>query len=101
MAQVTNVTEFDDQGEVFGRPEQIELDVVVKNGLLLICEIKSSVDKSAMYAFERKARFYERLHDRKASRLLVISPMIEAKAQKVAERLGIETFAEPEDVETL
>jgi len=43
--QVVNVTEYDDTGEVFGRPDQIELDVIVKNGLLLICELKSSIDK--------------------------------------------------------
>uniref|UniRef100_UPI000AF9EE22 PD-(D/E)XK nuclease family protein n=1 Tax=Candidatus Thiosymbion oneisti TaxID=589554 RepID=UPI000AF9EE22 len=52
--QVLNVNEYDDQGEVFGRPEQVELDVIVKNGLLLICELKSSIDKGGMYLFERK-----------------------------------------------
>lgn len=43
--QVLNVNEYDDQGEVFGRPDQIELDIIIKNGLLLICELKSSIDK--------------------------------------------------------
>jgi hypothetical protein len=99
--QVINVNEFDDQGVVFGRPEQIELDVIIRNGLLLICELKSSMSKSDMYIFERKARFYEKMHDRKADRLIVISPMIEPKAQKVAEKLGIETYSDSEDVETL
>jgi hypothetical protein len=99
--EVLNVTELDDEGEVFGRPEQVELDVIVKNGLLLICELKSSIDKAGMYIFERKARFYERRHQRQASRLIVISPMIDARAQKVAERLGIETFGDSTDVQTL
>ena len=72
--QVVNVTEYDDTGEVFGRPDQIELDVIIKNGLLLICELKSSIDKAGMYSFERKARFYERHHERQADRLIVISP---------------------------
>ena len=99
--QVLNVNEYDDEGVVFGRPDQIELDVIIKNGLLLICELKSSMDKAAMYAFERKARFYERRHDRKANRLLVISPMIDAKARKVAEQLGIELYSDSDEVETL
>ena len=99
--QVVNVTEFDDEGEVFGRPEQVELDVIVKNGLLLICELKSSIDKAGMYIFERKARFYERHHKRQANRLIVISPMIDARAQKVADRLGIETFGDSSEVKTL
>ena len=99
--QVINVNEYDDQGEVFGRPDQVELDVIIKNGLLLICELKSSIDKAGMYIFERKARFYERRHQRSANRLIVISPMIDARARKVAERLGIETFGDSTEVEAL
>ncbi|MDS4018978.1 MAG: DUF3782 domain-containing protein [Candidatus Competibacter sp.] len=63
--QVVNVNEYDDWGEVFGRPDQVELDMIVKNGLLLI------------------------------------SPMIDARARKVAERLGIETYGDSTEVEAL
>jgi hypothetical protein len=99
--QVLHVNEYDDEGTVFGRPEQVEIDVIIKNGLLLICELKSSIDKAGMYIFERKARFYEQRHGRKAERLIVISPMIESKAQKVADRLGIETYSDSEDVKSI
>jgi hypothetical protein len=63
---VRNVCECDDAGEVFGRPDQVEIDIIVKNGMLLLMELKSSIDKGGMYIFERKARFYERHHNRKA-----------------------------------
>ena len=99
--EVLNVNEYDDQGEVFGRPDQVELDVIIKNGLLLVCELKSSMSKSDMVIFERKARFYEKRHQQKANRLIVISPMIDAKAHKVAKQLGIETYSDSVDVETL
>ena len=99
--QVANITEFDESGEVFGRPDQVELDVIIKNGLLLICELKSSIDKAGMYIFERKARFYERRHARQANRLIVISPMIDARARQVAEKLGIETYGDSTDIETI
>jgi len=99
--QVLNVNEYDDQGTVFGRPDQIELDVIIQNGLLLICELKSSIDKAGMYIFERKARFYEQRHQRTANRLIVISPMIDARARQVAERLGIETYGDSLEVEAL
>jgi hypothetical protein len=99
--QVVNVNEYDDEGMVFGRPDQVELDVIIKNGLLLICELKSSIDKAGMYIFERKARFYEKRHGRQANRLIVISPMIDARARKVAERLGIELYGDSLEVETL
>jgi len=99
--QVLNVNEYDDQGEVFGRPDQVELDVIVHNGSLIICELKSSIDKAGMYIFERKARFYEKRHQRTATRLMVISPMIDARARKVAEQLGIETYGDSILVEAL
>ena len=42
--QMINVTEHDD--EFFGRLDQIELDLLIKNGLLIIGEIQSSISKS-------------------------------------------------------
>jgi hypothetical protein len=97
--EVLNINEYDEQGVVFGRPDQVELDVIIKNGLLLICELKSSIDKAGMYIFERKARFYEQRHQRNADRLIVISPMIDARALKVAEKLGIEIYGDSSEVE--
>ncbi len=95
---VRNICEFDDAGEVFGRPDQVEIDIIVKNGMLLLMELKSSIDKGGMYIFERKARFYERHHHRKADRLIVISPMIDPRAVPVAQALGIETYGDSLDV---
>ncbi len=99
--QVLNITDYDDEGVVFGRPDQIELDVIIKNGLLIICEIKSSISRSDMYTFERKVRFYEKHHQRQANRILVISPMVEAKAEQVAEKLGIEVYSDSMEVKEL
>ena len=97
--QVVNITEYDDQGEVFGRPDQVELDLLIKNGLLIICEIKSSVSKSEVYTFEKKVQFYQRRHQREANRKIVISPMVADNAQKVAQDLGIEVYSYARDVE--
>jgi len=99
--QVLNVNEYDDEGTIFGRPDQVELDVIIKNGLLIVCELKSSFSKADMYIFERKVRFYERKRNRQATRMMVISPMIDARAQKVADRLGIETYGDSIEVESL
>ena len=99
--EVLNITEYDDDGVVFGRPEQIELDIIIQNGVLLILELKSSIDKAGLYAFERKARFYERRHQRTANRLIVISPMVDPRATGIAEKLGIEVFSDALDVTTL
>ncbi|BAP54666.1 hypothetical protein THII_0369 [Thioploca ingrica] len=101
QVKVINVNEYDDEGTVFGRPDQVELDVIIKNGLLIICEIKSSVSKSDMYIFERKVRFYEKRHQRQVNRMLVISPMIDVRAQPVAQQLGIEVYTDSLEVKSL
>ena len=95
---VLNINEFDDQGEVFGRPDQVELDIIIINGILIICEIKSSISKADMYFFQKKARFYEKRHNRTAKHLITISPMVDEKARKVAEELGIKVFSYADEI---
>jgi hypothetical protein len=97
--QVLNIVDFDDSGEVFGRPDQVELDIVISNGLLIICEIKSSMSRSDVHIFERKARFYEKRHNRTATRLMIVSPMVDPKAKILAKTLGITVYSYPEDVD--
>ncbi|MCR4293289.1 MAG: DUF3782 domain-containing protein, partial [Candidatus Kuenenia sp.] len=97
---VINVIEYDEEGIIFGRPEQIELDLVIKNGHFMICEIKSSISKSDMYIFQKKADFYQKKHNRKAQRLIVISPMADKKAMEFAKDAGILVYSYVEDIES-
>jgi len=97
--QVLNVVEFDDTGEVHGQPDQVELDLIIKNGELIICELKSSISKSEMYTFYRAVKFYEKRHGRQANRLIVVSPMIDRRAYRVAKQLGIESYTYAEEVD--
>ncbi len=99
--QVLNITDFDEAGEVFGRPDQVELDIIIKNGDVILCEIKSSISKPDMYSFDRKVAFYQKRHHRPVSRKLVISPMVDDRARPVAEALGIEVYSYAEAVENL
>ena len=100
--QVLNLTEYDEEGEVFGRPDQVEVDVLIKNGEMIMAEIKSSMSRSDMYTFDRKVRYFEKKLGRPVKRRLVISPMVEERAKRVAEELGIEVFSYAEDAgETL
>ncbi|HAS52030.1 MAG TPA: hypothetical protein DCS21_09945 [Gammaproteobacteria bacterium] len=95
--EVLNINEFDDEGLVFGRPDQVEIDIIIKNGDVILCELKSSMSKSDMYTFDRKVQYYERRHQRPVQRKLVISPMVHPTARPVAEHLGIEVFSYIED----
>jgi len=99
--EVFNLNDFDQEGEVFGRPDQVEIDIIVKNGLVIVCEIKSSMSKSDMYTFDRKVTFYQKRHQRTANRKLVISPMVSTNAFPVAETLGIEVYSYADSVQNL
>jgi len=72
--------------------------VIIKNGLVIVCEIKSSISKSDMYIFDRKVEFYQRYYHREVNRKIVISPMVDQTAFPVAENLGIEVYSYAEDV---
>jgi hypothetical protein len=56
------------------------------------------MSKSDMYYFEKKVRFYEERHQRKASKMIVISPMVSPNAIPFAEKLGIDIYSYAEDV---
>lgn len=96
--EVVNINDYDDEGIVFGRPEQVELDVIIRNGQLIACEIKSSMDKAGIHAFARKVDFYEKKHQRQAQRRIVITPMLDPRAAPVAQRLGIEVYGDADEV---
>ena len=97
--KVERYQDYDHEGTVFGRPEQVELDVIIHNGTLILCEIKSSMSKSDMYSFWRKKNFYENKHDCKAGRVMVISPMIDDYARSAAKTLDIEVYGYADNVE--
>ncbi len=97
--KVERYQDFDHEGTVFGQPDQIEMDVIIHNETLILCELKSSISKSQMYAFWRKKEFYENKHQRKANRIIVISPMVDESAKVVAENLGIEVFSYADKVD--
>jgi hypothetical protein len=80
--------EYDTEGEVFGRPDQIELDVVVRDGKIIVIEIKSSLSKADTYSFERKVAFYAQKTGRQVDRKLIITPYVEGRTKDVADRLA-------------
>ena len=97
--KVERYEDYDHEGTVFGRPEQVELDVIIHNGTLILCELKSSMSKSDMYSFWRKKNFYENKHDCKAGRVIVISPMMDDYAKSAAKDLDIEVYGYADNVE--
>jgi hypothetical protein len=81
---------YDEAGEVFGRPDQVELEVVVKDGKLITVEIKSSLDRTHTHFFDRKVAFYASKTGRHVDRKLVVTPYAEERAKELALHLGVE-----------
>jgi hypothetical protein len=98
QVQVLHVNEFDDEGVVFGQPDQVELDIVIRNGVLMVCEIKSSVSKGDVSTFERKVQFYEQRHQRSVTHKVIISPMVDPRALPLVQRFGMHVYHNAEDV---
>jgi hypothetical protein len=81
---------YDTAGEVFGRPDQVELDVVIQNGKVMVIEIKSSLDREHVHLFSRKVGFYARKTGRQVTRQIIVTPFTERGARELAEMLGVE-----------
>jgi len=82
----------DKEGRVFGYPGRVEVDVAVRDGRLVLVEIKSHVGRADVHSFKRKAEFYERVEGRKPSRLLMVTPYADKEALRAAKHLGVEIY---------
>ena len=96
--EVENYIKHDTEGRVHGHPTQVEIDVVIRDGKLMLIEIKSSMNRSDVYTLERVVEFYEAQENRKVDRKLVVCPFFKPGVIDVAEKLGIEVFTDVTDV---
>jgi hypothetical protein len=96
--KVERYLDYDPEGYVFGHPEQVVLDVLIKNKTVLLVEIKPSISKEEMHTFQRKVEFYEKKQKIKVERKGVVSPFVDPRAKPVAERFGIEVYTSGYDV---
>jgi len=82
----------DEEGLVYGFSGVIEVDIAIKDGKTMLIEISSSVDKSKVAAFLRKAQLYERKTGIKPDRLVMVTPYAEEAAIKAAREMGVEIY---------
>ena len=83
---------MDREGRVFGHPGRVEVDVAVRDGRVVLVEVKSHVGRADVYSFRRKAEFYEKVEGKKPSRLLMVTPYAEREALRTARHLGVEIY---------
>ncbi len=98
--QVDCFLAMDLEGYVFGRPDQVEIDAVIRDGKAILIEIRSSVSRGDVAAFQRKAEFYTRRTGLPVARRILISPMVDSRARDLAQQMEMEVYTYPEDVPT-
>ena len=89
---------YDDSGSVFGQPEQVEMDVIIRNGLVIAIEIKSSVSRGDLSLFQRKIAFFEQAENVTVNRRFFISPFVDPNAVELATGMGIELYTHSLDI---
>ena len=96
--KVERYLKMDTEGQVFGQPDQVEIDVVIHNGDCWLLELKSSISRGDVSLFQRKVAFYEREEKVEVKRTILISPYFDLGAEELARDLGIETYTSARDV---
>jgi len=90
--RVERWTAYDEEGRVFGFPSEVEVDVAVKDGKVILIEITSHARAPDVTIFKKKADLYAEKEGRRPDRLIILTPYAEEDAKKAAERLGIEIY---------
>ena len=97
--EVEHFEEYDSECIVHDWPGPVEMDIIIKNGILMLCELKSSMSRADIFEFYKKTLFYEKKYNRKGDRLIVISPMVEDKAREAADKLGVKIYSFAEGIQ--
>jgi len=83
---------IDEEGLVYGFKSVIEVDIAIKDGKTMLIEISSSVDKSRVAAFLRKAQLYEKRTGIRPDNLIMVTPYAEDAAVEAAKEVGVEVY---------
>jgi hypothetical protein len=91
-AAATKWSIYDDEGIVFGYPSMVDVDVVVKDNIHILIEVKSRVDPEDVYKLYRLGKLYERKRGVKP-RLAIVAGFVSGKAVEAASKLGVEIYS--------
>ena len=82
---------FDEEGEVFGYPTQVEADVLIKDGVHVLIGVKSSASDGDVSKLWRIGNLYAKVVGVKP-RLALIAPFIDERGLETAKKLGVEVY---------
>jgi len=85
----------DAEGFVFGRPTVIEADIVVRDNVHMLIELKSSASEGDILKLLRVGELYSRVTGVKP-KLILVAIAMGKKDIELAREMGIEVYAGPE-----
>ncbi len=99
-ATASRLDVFDEEGIVFGYPSMVNIDVVVKDDVHIVVEVKSRVDGWDVLKVVRLARLYEKKTGVKP-RMAIVAGYATKKAIEVAKKFGVDIYTYLEDEQAL
>ncbi|QXJ34035.1 PD-(D/E)XK nuclease family protein [Saccharolobus shibatae] len=85
---------YDRDGYVYDEPSDVEYDIVIKDGSVILVEITSSLKRGDLPTIKRKKEFYEKVKNIKVNLVYVITPFIHdrypERVKAMAKDMGIE-----------
>ncbi len=93
---------YDGDGYVYGYASEIDVDILIRNGVRIIAEITSTLKRGDLPFIKRKAELYEKSTGMKPDKVIVITAFIHDKNPDLvvarARMLGIDIIKPGEDV---
>ena len=82
---------YDEKGEVYGYPSEVEIDLLIKDEVHILVEVKASASSGDVVELWRIGGLYQRVTGIRP-RLVIITPFIDERAMKTAKELGVEVY---------
>ena len=82
---------FDEKGEVFSKNYRTDVDILIKNGLHFLMEVKYKADNRDIYHFIKVAELYSKKY-RRPNKLILLTLDIDPKNLEYAENENIEVI---------
>lgn len=82
---------YDEKGEIFGYPSQIEVGMLIRDNIHVLVEIKSSISDGDVVKLWKIGNLYLKATGIKPM-LAIVTPFIDQRGLEVAKNLGIEIY---------
>jgi len=83
---------YDEKGEVYGYPSEVEIDLLIRDEAHILVEVKASASSGDVVELWKIGGLYQRVTGIRP-RLVIITPFIDERAMKTAKELGVEVYS--------